>query len=211
MTDLKLFTDAPSVGWGASLDQHRRFGSWTRGQCNLHINVLEMEAVLYALQAFLSHVRHKVIRLMCDNSTVVAYIRREGGTRSFQLTRLTIRLLRYCDRHGIQLLPVHLPGSRNVTADALSRVGQTLMTEWCLSDRLLRPVFTAWGTPIVDMFATFANRKLPTFVSPFPDDRALHVDAMSVLWSNMGLLYMFSHTDSFNRYWHGSGSPSICQ
>ena len=56
-----------------------------------------MEAVLLALNALLSQVRHTVVRLMCDNSTVVAYIRNEGGTRSFRLTRLTIRLLQFCD------------------------------------------------------------------------------------------------------------------
>ena len=150
---------------------------------------------LLALKALLSLVRHKVIQLMGDNSTVVTDIENKGSTRSFRLTRLTIRLFRFCDQHSIILLPVHLPGARNVTADALSRVGCTLTTEWSISHRLLQPVFSTWGTPAIDMFATYSNKRLPTFVSPFPDDRALHVDAMSIHWSDKGILYMFLRTD----------------
>ena len=116
---------------------------------------------------------------------------KEGGTKSFRLTRLTIRLLKFCDRKGIRLVPVHLPGSRNIQADALSRVGQTLATEWAINGQLLHPVFSAWGTPVIDLFATFANRKLPVFASPFPDQRAKYVDAMSVPWSGMGMVYAF--------------------
>ena len=37
----------------------------------------------------------------------------------------------------------------------------------------------------------FANRKLPVFASPFPDQRAKYVDAMSVPWSGMGMVYAF--------------------
>ena len=36
--------------------------------------------------------------LMCDNATVVLYIKREGGTRPFRLVRLVIRLLKFVTR-----------------------------------------------------------------------------------------------------------------
>ena len=35
---------------------------------------------------------------MCDNTVTVAYIKKEGGTRSHTLMQLTIRLLKWCDR-----------------------------------------------------------------------------------------------------------------
>ena len=92
---------------------------------------------------------------------------------------------------GTRLVPVHLPRSRNIQADALSRVGQTLATEWAINGQLLHPVFSAWGTPVIDLFAIFVNKKLPFFASPFPDQRAKYVDAMSVLWSGMGMVYAF--------------------
>ena len=56
----------------------------------------------------------------------------------------------------------------------------------------LRPVFAQWGEPQVDLCATFANRPLIKFASPYPDPRAEFTDAMSVHWDNgRGLLYAF--------------------
>ena len=190
-TEITLFTDASSHGWGAQLGSRTLQGTWSLQQASQHINLLEMEAVFLSVTRFLPQLKSRVVRLMCDNAVVVSYINKEGGTKSFRLTRLTIRLLKFCDRKGIRLVPVHLPGSRNIQADALSRVGQTLATEWAINGQLLHPVFSAWGTPVIDLFATFANRKLPVFASPFPDQRAKYVDAMSVPWSGMGMVYAF--------------------
>ena len=47
-----LFTDASESGWGAHLDKHQVSGSWSTREATLHINHLEMLAVLYALRAF---------------------------------------------------------------------------------------------------------------------------------------------------------------
>ena len=56
----------------------------------------------------------------------------------------------------------------------------------------LRPVFVQWGEPQVDLFATFAKRRLIKFASPYPDPRAEFTDAMSVHWDNgRGLMYVF--------------------
>ena len=157
-----------------------------------HINVLEMQAVIYAVRVFLLHLRYRVVRLMCDNTMTVAYIKNEGGTRSHTLMQMTIRLLKWCDSKAITLVPVHLPGVRNIQADSLSRVGQTLTTEWRMAMESLRPVFAKWGEPQIDMFATFANRRLVKFVSPYPDPRAEWTDAMSMPWNKeRGLLYAF--------------------
>ena len=57
--------------------------------------------------------------------------------------------------------------------------------------QLLCPVFSAWATPVIDLFATFTNRKLLVFASPFPDHRAKYFDAMSVPWMGMGMVYAF--------------------
>ena len=37
-------------------------------------------------------------------------------------------------------------------------------------------------TPVVDMFATVSNSRLPQFMSPIPEPRALAVDALSQDW-----------------------------
>ena len=46
----------------------------------------------------------------------------------------------------------------------------------------LQPVFAKCGEPWIDLFATFANRRLVKFVSPYPDPRAEWTDAMSMPW-----------------------------
>ena len=149
-----------------------------------------MEAVLYAVKGFINCLHGRVVRLMCD-VTVVLYIKQVGGTRSFRLTRLTIRLLKFCDRRRIMVIPVHLPVRNNIQADRLSRPGQMLPTEWEIHPDLLQPVFNCWGRLWIDLFATFANKKCPKFVSPFPDPWAAFIDILSIPWSRMGTVYAF--------------------
>ena len=39
--------------------------------------------------------------------------------------------------------------------------------------------------PLIDMFARFLNKQCPLFVSPFPDNRAWKIDALSFQWENL--------------------------
>ena len=96
-TEVTLFTDASSSGWGAQLGSRSTQGQWSASQRSCHINVLEMQAVIYAVRDFLPQLRSRVVRLMCDNAVTVAYIKNEGGTRSHSLMQMTIRLLKWCD------------------------------------------------------------------------------------------------------------------
>ena len=105
-----------------------------------------------------------------------------GGTRSHTLMQMTKRLLKCCDSKAITLVPIYLPGVHNIQADSLSRVDQTLTTEWTMAMESLRPVFAKWGELRIYLFATFTNRRLVKFVSPYPDPRAEWTDAMSMPW-----------------------------
>ena len=78
-TEVTLFTDASSSGWGAQLGSHSTQGQWSASQRLCHINVLEMQAVIYVVRDFLPLLRYRVVRLMCDNTVTVAYIKNEGG------------------------------------------------------------------------------------------------------------------------------------
>ena len=129
------------------------------------------------------------MRVYCDNSTAVAYVRKQGGTRSQSLFHKTLERFDLLDQFVITLVPTHFPGARNVTADALSRISQPSPTEWRLPTETLNNLFCAFGTPLIDMFATAENRVTPVYVSPYPDDRAWAVDALSLSWDNLGLVY----------------------
>ena len=49
---LKLFTDASNEGWGAHLGDYMAKGVWSESESALHINLLELKAVLLALKRF---------------------------------------------------------------------------------------------------------------------------------------------------------------
>ena len=67
--------------------------------------------------------------LMCDNSTVVTYVNKRGGTVSRSLCSLAGQLLRWTESLDIHLDARYLPGQSNVLADFLSRRDQVIGTE----------------------------------------------------------------------------------
>ena len=76
-------------------------------------------------------------------------------------------------------------GRLNVIADKLSRLGQTIQTEWSLHPEVFKAICSRWHQSQVDLFATRFNNKLPQFVSPVPDPQAWAVDALSLSWKNL--------------------------
>jgi hypothetical protein len=81
------------------------------------------------VQTFQSTLRGKCIALFSDNSTFVAYIRKQGGHIRI-LCRLTWDLFQLCSRLGTELIPCHILGKRNILANALSRADHLVQTEW---------------------------------------------------------------------------------
>ena len=69
--------------------------------------------------------------------------------------------------------------------DKLSRLGQTIQTEWSLHPEVFQDICSWWHQAQVDLFATRFNNKLPQFVSPVPDPQAWAVDALSLSWEDL--------------------------
>ena len=182
---LQIFTDASNEGWGAHLDDHTARGTWSLPESKFHINHLELKAVFLALKEFRTLVCNKTVLIATDNTTVVAYINKEGGMKSGSLCALLWRILSWCTRQQVTLRARHIPGRLNVIADKLSRLGQTIQTEWSLHPAVFQAVCARWHQPQVDLFATRFNNKLPQFVSPVPDPQAWAVDALSLSWEDL--------------------------
>ena len=189
-----MFTDACNTGWGAQLGTLTAQGSWQPRSRSHHINRLELQAVHQACLAFRDHLKGKVTRVHIDNTTAVAYIRKEGGTCSYLLTRDARMLLQWCDDNQVTLVLVHIAGVRNVESDRLSREGQLLSSEWSLSQAEFQRIQAHLGTPTIDLFAMAGNRVVPAFFSPVPHPEALGVDALSLEWPSQQLLYAYPPT-----------------
>jgi hypothetical protein len=125
------------------------------------------------------------VSLFSDNSTVVDYIRKQGGTHSPVLCRMTWELLQFCRCENIVLVPRHIPGQYNILADALSRSNKLVSTEWTLHMDVVQAIRDLWGSPMIDLFATKINNRLPQYMSHVPDLKALAVNALAISWDSM--------------------------
>jgi hypothetical protein len=94
--------------------------------------ILELKAVLLGVKHFRTCLKNQRVSLFLDNSTVVSYIRKQGGTHSLVLCKMTWELLQFCCRENIILVPRHILGKHNILADALSRLNKLVSTEWTL-------------------------------------------------------------------------------
>ena len=182
-----VFTDASCSGWGAHLEPEGLMchGVWHQNQSHLHINILEMKAILLALKEFQLILSNSSVMIATDNSSVVAYLQKEGGTHSPTLCVEVWETLLWCQENGISLRVRHIPGKTNILADRLSRSGKPISTEWSLNQSICNSIFLMSGHPNIDLFATRLNNRLPLFVSPIPDSKALAIDAMSMNWDGI--------------------------
>ena len=87
--DVTVFTDASNSGWGADCQGEEIQGDWTDLEIRLHINLLEMKAVLFALRVFGPMLKNRVVLFLCDNSTTVWHLRKAGGVRVWQMNALS--------------------------------------------------------------------------------------------------------------------------
>ena len=61
----------------------------------------------------------------------------------------------------------HIPGRLNVVADKLSRLGQTIQTEWFLLPEVFHSICSRWHRPKIDLFATrFSSWNLSLVFAP---------------------------------------------
>ena len=190
-----IYTDASVQGWGAHCAHMTAQGIWSTQQSKLHINVVELKAVLLALKTFVPQLsfQQRIIQVASDNTTVCAYINKQGGTRSWDMFALTWHLFAFCQKNKVVLSARHVPGVMNLVADQLLRSHQILHTEWSLNPQVFRWLSQIDFHPQIDLFATRFNHKLPLYVSPVPDPQALAVDALEMSWSGL-LLYSFPPT-----------------
>ena len=175
---IQLFTEASNEGWGAHLEQASTKGLWSDREKRLHINVLELNVVSLALQSFKDQCQNQTVFVAMDNSTVVAYINKQGGTHSVEMSTPLWKIMTWCHHYQITLKARHIPECLNVMADLLFRSNLVQSTEWSLHPQVHSQICQKWSTPHVDLFATCVNHKLPLYMSPVPDPNAWDINWM---------------------------------
>ncbi|XP_068121256.1 uncharacterized protein [Hyperolius riggenbachi] len=109
-TQYIITTDASSWGWGAHLDSLTAQGQWSSRISNRSSNSRELQAVWEAILAFKIQIWKTHVTIRTDNSTVVAYINHQGGTRSKSLQQQASRILHWAERSLKSIKAVHLKG-----------------------------------------------------------------------------------------------------
>ena len=184
---LALFTDASAEGWGASVLHLSVSGLWSQAERALHINLLELKAIHLGLLHFEDFLQGQSIAIFSDNTTALSYLLRQGGTRSWSLNIEAQAILEWAEQRAVTLTTQFIRGSANVLADSLSRRSQIISTEWTLHQEVCNSLWRLNGRPLIDLFSTRLNYRIPTFISPFQDPMALVVDAFLFNWDHLHL------------------------
>ncbi|XP_073437274.1 uncharacterized protein [Dendrobates tinctorius] len=176
----RIFTK--SLGWIINIQKSRLDPQSLQTFLGFQLDSLTQRCLLPQLQ-------QKHVRILSDNTTTVAYINKQGGTRSETLMSSAARILNLAENYFLSLSALHIRGESNQKADFLSR--HTLRQgEWCLNQKVFRDIVALWGQPEVDLFATKENRQIKIFASLSPSDHPDILDALLTPW-NFNLAYAF--------------------
>ena len=89
---------------------------------SVHINHLELLAIIKVFHAFLLLMRGRVVQLATDNTTALFYVNKQGGTHSPSLLYLAVDLWEWCYSNHVFPVAVHISTEDNTLTDRLSRL-----------------------------------------------------------------------------------------
>ena len=182
--DQLFWSDAFNLGWGATVEDQFASGVWLEGEASLSINNRELFAVERGLRALCACLEGRVVAVFSDNTTVVAYLRRQEGTLSPSLNAVAQRILCWTEQLNIILMPQFVPGRNNVVADALSRPNQVLGSELMLHQEVFNWLRQRWPVTI-DLFASSLSHRCSVYFAPVSDPMAAGMDAMLHSWDSL--------------------------
>ena len=119
----------------------------------LHINELELLAIIKVCKAFRNFLIGKMAQITTDNTTSIYYILNQGITHSPGLLYLVVDLWEWCLQYHSCLTALYIAGQDNNLADSLScRDAQA--HECKLDQSVFRQLCWKWGTPTLVLFAS---------------------------------------------------------
>ena len=130
-----IYTDASLAGWGASMGNVSTSEAWLPDETLMHINVLELKAILLVLKSFVK-TSHKHIKIMSDNTTAIYCINKMGTSHSMECHYEVLKIWEWVIIDKNHLSAAHIPGKLNTVADKVSRSNH-IDTEWMLLSKFL--------------------------------------------------------------------------
>ena len=185
-------SDASTTGWGFVINSQTFKGQWSVKERKLHINLLELRVIEIVCRLCPDQIQGRTVRFLLDNSTAIAYLNKQGGTRSLHMMNETRQVFAALINLDVTPVACHIAGALNVLADLASRQGQVIATEWRLSDAVFQWIgdVSPWGRPQAELFANSSNHHLKQYFSPCPDTESIGVDSLVAEWPNQ-VLYAF--------------------
>jgi len=140
----ELYLDACLTGMGGNFQNYVY-----ACPINRHTNInnvdlivhLEMLNILIALRLWVSHFKSKRLVIYCDNLAVV-YILQSGKTRDNFLAAVARNVFCLSAQNDIELICKHIYGTKNVTADVLSRWFNTGTNKSLLYSNVSDPIWS---------------------------------------------------------------------
>ena len=121
-----------------------RSGLWSAQEVHLHINILELQAVYFALLALGHLIHNQHIHVQIDNKSAVAYINHMGGTHSNAMDAIAKKIWSWALMRNNHISSVHIPGMEN--------------------QQIFRQFTRIRFPPQVDLFASRLNHQLEKYV-----------------------------------------------
>ena len=122
--DPKIFSylHASQYGNSSGMMSFSFHGRWSEDQFQFHINMLEIMAICFPLIKPYKCIHHSYVMFSTDNTTVVSYINKQGGTYYPNLCVEVWNILQWLLKHHIVVRIRHIPHKFNVLADTLSTI-----------------------------------------------------------------------------------------
>lgn len=109
---MSLITDASKKRLGRASDGHGDQGRLARPASPGSQQCQRNESSTVGAKSVPKHRQGRTVLLRSDNISVVTYLMKGGGTRSFQMNSLAVTILQWCDLNSVELQCLHLAGKR---------------------------------------------------------------------------------------------------
>ena len=135
--------------------------------------------------------------VFADNSTAIAYLRNQGGTRSQLLNAIAQRILHWVEALPVALALQFIMGRHNVLADSLSHPNQILGSEWALKTEVFQDLRKRWPVSIDLCHLTQSPMLSIFFTIPRSERLSYGCSAPELEWvAGVCLSSLVTHSDS---------------